>query len=99
MLELCLEITGLTLEERDTLLKKIDLIIYHVHKPLAKDLKYTLLKDSPNNISMRSVLRDEKALTLFKLFKELNITHKPDTDYIYEIPCMKLTLEYTREWE
>ena len=98
--KLILRIDGLTIEERDILLKKIDLIIHYIHKPLQKDLEYSLLKHSPNWISIESELKEDKAFTLFKLFKELTFPHKHDDYYeIYEDPHMTLTLEYTYKWE
>lgn len=97
--KLLLKIEDLTIEEQEILLKKIDLIIHHIYKPLEKDLDYSILKHSPNWIRIESDLKEDKAFSLFKLFKELTFPHKHDDYYqIYEDPRLTLSLEYTREW-
>lgn len=100
MINFKFHISGLTIEEQDILLTKIDLILHNVSKPLKEQLDYSLLKHSPNWIRLDVNVSVDKAFTLYRLFKELNFPHKHDDYYhIYEDPVMNLSLEYKRVWE
>lgn len=97
MYTLKLEIRELTIEDKETLLAKIDLIIHHVKPSLKDDLDYSMLKHSPNWISLHtSNLELEEAFELYKLLSQgLNFTHKDDDWYeVYTHPHMELVLEF-----
>lgn len=99
MYNLILNIEGLTIEEREVLLKKIEIIKYNILKEM--NVEYSMLKHSPNWIRIDEDIKDmEKALLLFKLLSNLNMTHEYDEYYeIYETPKMDLKLIYKKEWE
>ncbi len=100
MINFKFEVHGLTVEEQDILLRKIDLILHNTNKSLKDKVDYSLLKHSPNWIRLNVDLPDEKALTLYRFFKELNFTHKHDDYYnVYESPVMNISLNYNRVWE
>ena len=94
-----LEITGLTVYERDSLLKQLKLIKDKVYNDLKVD--YSLLTHSPNWINVEQEIETtEKAFFLMECFQRLHIKHENDLYYeIYEDVDLKATVEYTKKWE
>ncbi|MBQ6220166.1 MAG: hypothetical protein IJH63_10510 [Methanobrevibacter sp.] len=98
-LRLNLVIDELTIEDRDTLLSKIDLILHHVNPDLMECLDYSMLKRYPNNIRFSVTgLSSDDAFELFRLFKDgfNSFIHKDDDYYkVYTKPVISLELGYT----
>lgn len=94
-----LHITGLTIEERDDLLRQLEVIKHHVYPDLR--VSYSLLKSRPNSITIDQNIEDsEKALFLLQCIQQLHITHKPDDYYdIDEDVKLIASLEHHRIWE
>lgn len=94
-----LDITGLTIVERDTLLRKIDLIKHHVYPEL--DVDWSVLKHSPNCIRIRQEINDvDKCFELFKCLEALDFKHEHDEDYeIYGDVHMALAIVYGHVWD
>lgn len=93
-----LDINGLTVEEKEDLLRQLDIIKNKVYPDLRWDR--SLLHHSPNWISIDQEIEDsEKAAFLLKCFQQLHINHKPDTYYdIDEDVTLTASLEHNRIW-
>lgn len=98
-MEINLKINGLTIEEKEILLKKIDLIKDNIYPELNVD--YSMLKHSPNWISIKNEIDDYAvAFELFRLLSNLDFPHKHDDYYeIYENVHMNMSLNFTNEWK
>ena len=84
MLSLYYEIRGLYPEERDYILKQLELIKHNVYKGLMID--YSILKRSSNRIWIDEDIEDDGvALELFLLLKEVKVPNIP-TEYDDYIP-------------
>lgn len=84
-MELILEINNLSLEDYDILLPRINLIKDKVYPKL--EIDYTLLKRNPNSIRINQEIEDSNvAMTLFKLFNNLNFNQKSKMNVI-EFKC------------
>ena len=94
-----LHITGLTIEERDDLLRQLEFIKHQVYPDLR--VSYSLVKSHPNSITIDQDIEDsEKALFLLQCIQQLHITHKPDDYYnIDEDVKLIASLEHHRIWE
>ena len=94
-----LYITGLTIPEREEVLKQLNLIRDKVYPEL--DIDYSLLKHSPNSIIINQEIEDiGKAAFLLECIQSLHINHMHDDYYgIYEDVKLHASLEYDREWK
>lgn len=83
MANLYYSMNGLYPEERDYVLKQLDLIKHNIYKDL--DIKYSVLKSSPNSIWIKNNdINIDTALELFRLLNEVKVPNIPTnyTDYI-----------------
>ena len=94
-----LKITGLTITEKEDLLRQLEIIKHNVYPDLR--VSYSILKHSPNWIEVDQDVEDtEKATFLLKCFQQLHINHKPDTYYdIDENVQLQVSIEHNRIWK
>lgn len=84
MLSLYYEIRGLYPEERDYILKQLELIKHNVYKDLV--IEYSILKSNPNRIWIDEDIEDDDvALELFRLLRAVKVPNIP-TEYDDYIP-------------
>lgn len=94
-MRLYLKICGLIIPERETLLKKIDLIKHQVYPDLQVESK--LKQFYPNDILINQIIPDdEKAVLLFKCLKSLNYTPSKNNNWDYH--KFELLLDARYEW-
>lgn len=93
-----LDITGLTREEQEEVLKQLELLKDKVYPDL--NIDRSILKRSPNWIRINQEIDDvKKATFLLKCFQSLHINHMWDDYYeIYEDIKLHASLEFHKEW-
>ena len=93
-----LDVTGLTRDEQEEVLKQLELIKDTVYPDL--DIDRSILKRSPNWIRINQEIDDiNNAVLLLQCFQSLHINHMWDDYYeIYEDIKLHASLEFNKEW-